>query len=396
MAKDFNSLNTWRAYFRTANSDIFDIIEHAVMVAASDCPYEFKSRRDRIAELLFSCKSIKCSGCDKLQLGLPRSAVSTRSEEEKCKSVIETGGTNKDDDDDQMVKYAANQISNYSYGEAEALTDELEEELQLHGEVLRIKQLLDDYQEQPDSLLCDSLRRLQLMPLNVEILKSTEIGKTVNAIRKHGSKEIRSLARTLIEDWKVMVDAWVDTTATIAAEVATESVKTSTVEYEDGLPSPPMDEAAFFATPTSMELSQFFDGMDDDGKSNEINNPKKAAAKAAPPVNNNPRKPEVSSRQFAPPPPSLKSSKPQKPTPRIEVRKNDETTTSVGEKLETAKRKLHERYQEAENAKRQRTIQVVELCDLPKQKQSGGGVRRNNNSNNQGGGIRRKQQWIKR
>lgn len=42
-----------------------------------------------------------------------------------------------------------------------------------------------------------------------------------------------------------------------AAELATESVKTSAVEEEEeGLPSPPLDEGAFFATPTSMELSQ--------------------------------------------------------------------------------------------------------------------------------------------
>lgn len=38
--------------------------------------------------------------------------------------------------------------------------------------------------------------------------------------------------------------------------MATESVKTSAVEEEEGLPSPPLDEGIFFATPTSMELSQ--------------------------------------------------------------------------------------------------------------------------------------------
>ncbi|KAG9147579.1 hypothetical protein Leryth_007367 [Lithospermum erythrorhizon] len=40
---------------------------------------------------------------------------------------------------------------------------------------------------------------------------------------------------------------------------------------------------------------------------------------------------------------------------------------SIQVKLEAAKRKLQERYQEAENAKRQRTIQVMELHDIPKQ-----------------------------
>ncbi|KAI3830282.1 hypothetical protein L1987_04420 [Smallanthus sonchifolius] len=37
------------------------------------------------------------------------------------------------------------------------------------------------------------------------------------------------------------------------------------------------------------------------------------------------------------------------------------------DKLEATKRKLQERYQQAEKAKRQRTIQVMEFHDLPKQ-----------------------------
>ena len=35
-----------------------------------------------------------------------------------------------------------NQVSNYSYGEAEALTDEIEEQSEIVGEVLRIKEIL--------------------------------------------------------------------------------------------------------------------------------------------------------------------------------------------------------------------------------------------------------------
>lgn len=49
----------------------------------------------------------------------------------------------------------------------------------------------------------------------------------------------------------------------VGADVKSESAKTSDVEdeveeeeEEEGLPSPPLDEGAFFATPTSMEWSQ--------------------------------------------------------------------------------------------------------------------------------------------
>lgn len=54
MAKVLTSLDDWREYFSTANSDIFDIITHAITVAAADYPREFTLNRGGIAELLFS------------------------------------------------------------------------------------------------------------------------------------------------------------------------------------------------------------------------------------------------------------------------------------------------------------------------------------------------------
>ncbi|KAK4412816.1 putative mediator of RNA polymerase II transcription subunitb [Sesamum alatum] len=454
MANASMSLDKWREYFRSANSDIFDIIEHAIMVAASDCPYDFKLKRDRIAERLFACKVTKCFGCERIELAVPTGDGLEKSED-KYKSGIEAGGSkdtkeskvnssSRDDDDDvddddlrEVMEMNVNQISNYSYGDAEALTAELEEESQIFGEVLRIKEILDNNEEESATLLFDSLRRLQLMPLSVETLKATEIGKSVNSLRKHSSKEIRNLVRTLIEDWKVMVDSWVNATAAIAGgtEIATESVKTSVVEEEEGLPSPPMDEGAFFATPASMELSQFFDGMDDDGNprnSGEFNKNRESGRKpnfektnnrnwkvespddsrAPPPKEKRAeqmRNVEPTMKKQAPPskpnrpsagesgpgrpkPPSSESG-PGRPKPAFKPKPNNEikvqqksdrgmipkkpmaeqeksngnNEASVRMKLEAAKRKLQERYQEAENAKKQRTIQVVELRDLPKQ-----------------------------
>lgn len=42
----------------------------------------------------------------------------------------------------------------------------------------------------------------------------------------------------------------------IGTEGTPESVNPSVVDDEEGLPSPPLDEGAFFATNTTMELSQ--------------------------------------------------------------------------------------------------------------------------------------------
>ncbi|XP_057770439.1 probable mediator of RNA polymerase II transcription subunit 26b isoform X2 [Salvia miltiorrhiza] len=431
MTKNPVSLDKWRDYFTTANSDIFSIIEHAIMVAASDFPYDFKLKRDRIAERLFTCRMTKCLGCNRAEVCVGY---------DDC--LKETGGDGKDskgnkvsreeeeDGDDHrevMEMNAENRARDQDYDDAEALTDEIEEESQLLEEVARIKEVLDEREGKSDEVLFESLRRLQLMPLSVEILKATEIGKSVNALRKHGSKEIRDLVRRLVEDWKLMVDAWVNATTAIAgADCTTESAKTSGVEEEEeeeGLPSPPLDEGAFLATPTSMEWSQFFDGMDDDGNlqnCGEFNkNPKNGRTRIpersdiptqksespndsrTPPKDlkaGNRRNKESTTKKESPPckpntparpkPPSNETgtrrpnptAQPngnyifkahqngtiqKKPSPQQETNRVNEASHKM--KLEVAKRKLHERYQEAENAKKQRTIQVVELCDLPKQ-----------------------------
>ncbi|KAL6997706.1 hypothetical protein U1Q18_007832 [Sarracenia purpurea var. burkii] len=448
MAIKSGSLDNWRDYFRTSNSDIFDIIEHAIMVAASDCPQEFRLRRDRIAETLFSSKLARCLRCHSMELSVP--GDDDDEDEGGCKSGfdrdgyggIESGGSKESKVNscrDDQVEMNMNQVSNYSYGEAEALTNEIEEESQIVAEVLRIKEILDNCQDESGSVLYDSLRKLQLMALTVDILKSTEIGKSVNALRKHKSQEIRHLARTLIEVWKDMVDEWVNTTANIGgAEGTPESVNPSVVDEEEGLPSPPLDEGAFFAAPT-MELSQFFDGMDDDGNprnSGEFNKNRENGRKPSRENQHIPKPKQEIPRETLVPTnnrngeqlkkqvplmkkqaddvvkankPSNTESGPGRPT-KVNVEKKVSNEAKLQRKpevgtiqkkplavqqdklkclddsarLEAAKRKLHERYQQAENAKRQRTIQVMEIHDLPKQ-----GIASHRNSNTRPGSHNR-------
>ncbi|THG04107.1 hypothetical protein TEA_025429 [Camellia sinensis var. sinensis] len=47
-----------------------------------------------------------------------------------------------------MIRFNINQVSNYSYGEAEALTNDIEEECQIFGEVLKIKKITDNFQDE--------------------------------------------------------------------------------------------------------------------------------------------------------------------------------------------------------------------------------------------------------
>ncbi|KAI3830281.1 hypothetical protein L1987_04419 [Smallanthus sonchifolius] len=278
-------MDYWREYFRSANADIFEIIQGAIMLAASDCPKEFKVRRDHIAQILFSCRFIKCSGCDKQELALPvddehQHHHGDDDEMIKCKSkesskVINCSRNDVDVDDDHHHHHDVElnesnpQVSNYSYEDAEALTDEIEQESQTFGEVMRIKEIVDNSPDESASVLCNSLRKLQLMSISVETLKATEIGKSVNVLRKHALKDVRELARSLIEVWKDMVDEWVNATTKITvSENTPESINPSVVdEEEEGLPSPPLDDLAFLNPHSmSLELSEkFFDGMDDYG-----------------------------------------------------------------------------------------------------------------------------------
>ncbi|XP_022934088.1 probable mediator of RNA polymerase II transcription subunit 26b isoform X2 [Cucurbita moschata] len=412
MAAKSGSLDSWRNYFRNANSDIFSIIDYAILVAASDCPKEFKLRRDRIAEQLFSCRLTRCFGCDRVELavvGDDSDGGETGFKSDFAGDGCEFEGGGSKESKVYSSRDDAGEMNFISFGEAEAeaLTDEIEQESQIVEEVLRIKEILNNFEEASDSVLFDSLRRLELMALSVDSLQATEIGKAVNGLRKHGSKRIRHLARVLILEWKQMVDVWVKATAAVQ-EVTPDSKNKSAAateeedDYEEeGLPSPPLDEAAFFTTqPTSMELSQFFDGMDDDGNprnSGEVVKNRDNVRKTSNGDPNSTRCKQQTVREVDVPAKVNKSQmkeqvvkpnsgllRPQKLSteqkntqrkmdkPTIPKRSQQDNFKSSDEvavqvKLEATKRKLQESYQQAENAKKQRTIQVMELHDLPKQ-----------------------------
>lgn len=435
-------LDNWRNYFRTANSDIFGIIENAIMVAASDCPQEFRLRRDRIAETLFSSKLSRCTGCDRVELAVPGSG-----EDGTCKSAsdrndgceFEVGASkesNANSSRDDQVEQNVNHVSNYSYLDAEALTDEIEEASQLYGEILRLKEIVRHSDDQPDSVLFDALRRLQLMPLTLDVIQSSGIGVAVKRLhRRHRLKQIRDLTSTLMEEWKVLVETYLEENERATAggtEGTPDSMNPSVVVDDDddgGLPSPPLDEAFFATQPQTMELSQFFDGIDDYGNPHENGRKPSTEKQNVPKWRQQPvqeanvlpkdkkiNKQEVVSKSNKP---LLKDSVPGRPlrlsgeqkvnsesklqqkADRVSTQKKqvadprdvktDGISTqkrqvvdprdrsvavsaeakleavSAEAKLEAAKRKLQEGYRQAENAKRQRTIQVMELRDLPKQ-----------------------------
>lgn len=128
-------LSKWRDFFGTANSNVFDILEFAVRVAAIDHPKEFKLRRDRITELLYSFRGF---GCDNV---VPNTVdVDGDKGTRKCKNefVREFKGCD--------VKQRKS--GEMSVMEVEALSDEIEEESRVVKEVLSIKKIIDNNQNE--------------------------------------------------------------------------------------------------------------------------------------------------------------------------------------------------------------------------------------------------------
>lgn len=152
------SLDKWRDYFRSSNFDIFNVIEHAIMVAACDYPYDFKLKRDRIAEMLFVSKMTKCLGCDMTERfvtnydGVENNGNNAKSRTGESKYTVESKvnynrGGDDYDESRRAIKANWNRVSN-CIGDDEALTDEIDEEFKVFEEVLRIKEILDNKDEE--------------------------------------------------------------------------------------------------------------------------------------------------------------------------------------------------------------------------------------------------------
>ncbi|XP_004249724.1 probable mediator of RNA polymerase II transcription subunit 26b [Solanum lycopersicum] len=406
MKKKNKELRQWRAYFRSSTLDIFYIIESAIRVAAIDYPQEFKLRRDGINELLFSFGDLDSDevenvvdvegdkGKRKCKNELVRGLNDCDVEKRKNDSNVEVEALSDEIEEESRVVNQALPIKK-SYAEVEALSDEIEEESRVVEEALSIKKIIDNSQNESDSNVYKSLKRLQTMGLSVEILQKTEIGKSVSTLRWHNSKNIRCLVRKMVKEWIEMVQEWVDARAALT-ERKSESTKAFVVDEEEGgLPAPPLEDLPFLFSQTTskIELSQIFDGMDDDGnviisvdQKDEQEKKRTSLVKPNKPPGVNPGRGRPTKRALEQ---KLNNDHEMKLQEKFDKRKTqtrpvhtqqnklkclDEDAERLN--LEATKRKLHECYQQVENAKRHRTVQVMSLKDIPQQ---GRGIRKPHN-----------------
>ncbi|CAO2192879.1 unnamed protein product [Urochloa humidicola] len=211
---DNTGLEAWRDLFRGRN--IYDVISKAILIAATDSPQEFRRRRDGIVEKIYTAPASAISIPTTLQGRSAGGEVSgsalqqvvsekgskvgsctvvAHSEEPEA-DEIDAGGTT-----DKQGRNAANgkAVSEVGMDWLETIADEMDEETQEINEVLRIKEILLNHNEQSTDILFESLRRLQLMQLPADKIKSTDVGGAVAALSNHRLQKIRMLVREIIE-----------------------------------------------------------------------------------------------------------------------------------------------------------------------------------------------------
>ncbi|CAI9263442.1 unnamed protein product [Lactuca saligna] len=223
----------WSAYLRGENGDIFEIIKRAIMVAASDQPTEFQSRRHKIAQILFSNELIKHYECDNCQKQSPKVSHEMEDETKLVSEVLSNSVLSKEEvwernnshgkppmekqivptckQQRTMAKWNTEtkfQIQKGSVTSEEKIDDLGDNEGV--AEVLKIKKILDKSgdESQSELVVCELLKMLQSMELSMKTLKATMIGRTVSALKKHSSEKVCRIAATLMKSWKRKVDEW--------------------------------------------------------------------------------------------------------------------------------------------------------------------------------------------
>ncbi|XP_025822411.1 probable mediator of RNA polymerase II transcription subunit 26c [Panicum hallii] len=177
-----------------------------------------------------------------------------------------------------------------------------------------------------DEAMAGSLATLRAVsPEKIELASGDLVGAVGALMKDHPSERVRELARDVVRGWR----------AGVKAELARAKAAMDVLDGLSSTPPPPLrDETAPMADSNT-------------------------TAKKIPEEPPRPRKSTVSSSCRR-----ISTAESKKGAPIVGT-SNAKPSANMGapaeeEKMEATKRKLHERYQEAEDAKRRRTIQVIE------------------------------------
>lgn len=322
-------LDDLRVILLNSGVDVWTLIETAISVAASDHGDELKNRRDGIVERLYATVPPRCRNCglgSVVQPGKGRLGEGGSIDEEKESSHEGEG--------------AGSPISPQSVDgveEQERSHEDLIDEEQ--REILSIKEHLED-PDQSEECLVELLQNLADMDITFKALKETDIGRHVNRLRKHPSKDVCRLVKQLVRRWKDLVDEWV--------KLKTPGELASSALITDG--DSPLQSFPKISQNGRHQIPDFaFSPNPHNGGSSSD---KHSVEGKPPPRREVPAKPAQAVSVSA---------------PALNNQKEKEITIDA-ERFASARRRLHENYQEAQNAKKQRTIQVMGIHEIPKPK----------------------------
>ncbi|XP_042435119.1 probable mediator of RNA polymerase II transcription subunit 26c [Zingiber officinale] len=348
-----------RRLMRSANVDLWSLIDTAISVAAAEHGEELRARRDGIVQRLYASDG-RCGNCGGSSGARSGSPVAAKQEEVKGRSSpwekrIATGeGTSSTPSPESMN----NAIGVVVVEEEEEEEDEEEQEEdaprsyghsieEVKRKILAIKQFLEDT-DQPEDSLVSLLQNLADMDITFKTLKETDIGRYVNNHRKHPSNEVRQLVKQLVRKWKDLVDEWAKSNSangTASPAIITNGDSPLQIYGRSSQNGNQMPEFGNSPNPHVGYLST------------ERNSSEPIEPKAKKPTHNPARNNGSSTR-----PPSSSAS--------LAKAKEKKDNSPDAERLASARKRLHDNYLEAQNAKKQRTIQVMDIHEIPKPKNS--------------------------
>ncbi|KAH7520784.1 probable mediator of RNA polymerase II transcription subunit 26c [Ziziphus jujuba] len=323
----------FRTILDSAGVDVWTFIDTAIAVASVDYGGELKQRRDGIVERLYAASSAlpRLRNCDAAEqnnrpsIHYDHRESKTSGEKERV-SPATPQSVSRDDgnDDDELDPYGG-------------LFDDEQKK------ILEIREHLEEPDQSEDSLV-ELLQSLADMDITFQALKETDIGRHVNKLRKHSSGEVRGLVKQLVRKWKETVDEWV--------KLNQPGEQTSSALMDGDSPQQKTFQNGHHQVPDFAYSPNPHNGSSGSDKNNSELERK---PKALPP------------RREAPPKPSTIQSTPVS-VPQNRQREQQKESNFDSQRLATARKRLQENYKEAENAKRQRTIQVMDIHEIPKPK----------------------------
>ncbi|KAI4365501.1 hypothetical protein MLD38_021481 [Melastoma candidum] len=345
-------LDDFRTVLESSGVDVWTFIDTAITVASMDCSDELRYRRDGIVERLFAATlpAAKCRNCE---IGGSGGVIAARKPNGHLVQSLDQqqGHSSARDsnleDREKVLHGKVNRSSLPSTPESGDRNDEPDPFGGLFDDeqksVLEIKAQLED-QDQPEDSLVELLQTLADMDITFQALQETDIGRHVNRFRKHSSNEVRQLVKHLVRKWKATVDEWVNINQ--PGEVGS-----ATLLGADG-DSP------------QQKISQ--NGYSKASNFGHSPNPQNGSSGSE----RNYSEPEVRMK------PTVRRETPPKPAAVHSVSASSSQNRPGQQKengfdldkLASARKRLQANYKEAANAKKQRTIQVMDIHDIPKPK----------------------------